>query len=146
MEIEVLRGVKAADDRETLRRLGAIAIARGWARQGYVEALLEREAAYPTGIATASARVALAHADPVWVQHPALLVAVLAEPVLFHSMEEPSVTIPVDTVFLMLIDRPEAHLALLGQLVNLVQSSRFPDMRSGLTASELKDTLERKEV
>lgn len=146
MELEVLHGVTAADDRGLLSRLGSMAIQRGWAREGYVEALLEREAAYPTGIATASARVALAHADPVWVRQAALLVAVLDEPVLFRSMENPSETIPIDTVFLMLIDKPESHLTLLRQLVNLVQSSRFPEMRSGLTVSELKEELEREGV
>lgn len=146
MNIDVLHCLEATGDEAALRYLGNEAIARGWAREGYAEALLRREQEYPTGIATATARVALAHADPEWVVEPSLLAAVLAKPVPFRSMENPSQTIDVDTIFLMLIDTPGQHLTMLQHLVGLIQDPRFPGWRSGLTASQLEGLLAGKEV
>jgi len=146
LNVDVLHGLEVASDEEALRRLGGEAVARGWAREGYVEALLKREKEYPTGIAAAAARVALAHADPEWVVEPGLLAAALAVPVSFRRMEDPLQTIDVDTIFLMLIDKPEEHLTMLRQLVGLVQDPRFPAWRSALTAVLLEDLLAGKKL
>lgn len=141
MEWAAFSDVVAGSDTELLTLLGTKAVELGWAKPGYGGALVEREAAFPTGIQLPTCGVAIPHADREWTVVPAILGASLKEPVLFRNMEDPSAQVAVNLVVLMLIARPADHLRVLQRLVDLFQSGRARDLAQNLSVSALRDML-----
>jgi PTS system galactitol-specific IIA component len=112
---------------DVLTRLGEYAIDRGLATEGYVDALLDREASFPTGleIPTASFDIAIPHADPEHVIEPALVLALPSEPVPFHDMNDPDDTVEARVVLLLVAGESERYATFLSNLANLFQESDF---------------------
>lgn len=67
--------------------MSKIAINAGFAKQGYDQALIERENQYPTGLHIPEVEVAIPHADVEWAIKPSLTIAILDHPVTFGSMD-----------------------------------------------------------
>ncbi len=117
-----------------LRELGRHAVERGYATSGYVEALLDREADFPTGLAvpTAPVDVAIPHAGPQHVREGAVVLALPETPVAFRDMDDPEETVDAGVVMLLLADESEGYTAFLSNLANLFQHPEFADaVRAG---------------
>jgi len=112
-----------------LRELGTYAVERGYASEGYAEALLDREAEFPTGLSipTAPLDVAIPHADPEYVEESAVVLALPGDPIRFRSMDDPKETVEAGVIMLLLIEDGEAYTTLLSNLSNLFQSPAFPE-------------------
>jgi PTS system galactitol-specific IIA component len=112
-----------------LRELGRHAVERGYATEGYVEALLSREADFPTGLAvpTAPVDVAIPHADPEHVRESAVVLALPETPVPFRDMDDPEGTVEAGVVMLLLADESDGYTAFLSNLANLFQNPGFAD-------------------
>ena len=100
-------GAMSCEDLLTL--MGNTAIEKGWAKEGYVEALLKREAEFATGL-HASVDIAIPHADPVWTKEPAILVGFLDKPVSFQSMGGQGGAVPAQLVFMLVIKDNNSHI------------------------------------
>ncbi len=128
-----MRTVHTAVSGETaegvLRELGQFAIDRGHASEGYVEALLDREAEFPTGLAvpTAEFDIAIPHADPEYVEESAVVLALPDRPVAFRDMDDPDDTVAAGVVMLLLADEGEEYTAFLSNLANLFQHPQFAE-------------------
>ena len=112
-----------------LRELGHYAIERGYATDGYVEAVLDREADFPTGleVPTASFDVAIPHADPEHVETDALVLTFPDKPVPFRNMEAPEETIEAAAVMMLLTRDSEGYASFLSNLANLFQHDEFAE-------------------
>lgn len=112
---------------DVLTQLGEYAVERGFANEGYVDALLDREASFPTGleIPTASFDIAIPHADPEHVVEPALVLALPAEPVPFHSMNDPDDTVEARAVLLLVAGESDRYATFLSNLATLFQEPDF---------------------
>ena len=66
--------------------LSSAAIKAGYAKLGYLEAILEREEKYPTGLHIPQIEVAIPHADAEWANVPSLTIGLLEHPVPFKPM------------------------------------------------------------
>lgn len=112
-----------------LRELGRHAVERGYATEGYVEALLDREADFPTGLAvpTAPVDVAIPHADPEYVREGAVVLALPEGTVAFHDMDDPDGTVEAGVVMLLLADESDGYTAFLSNLASLFQHPEFAD-------------------
>ena len=105
--------------RDLLTQLGGTAIELGLAKEGIEAALIERESSYPTGIA-AEIGIAMPHADSAFTAKDSVLVATLDKPVLFNPMGGGDETVPVEVVFLLLLDDIDKHLTLLKAVSKLI--------------------------
>ena len=99
--IELLDLPGESNWKNVLITLGEKAISKGWAKQGYCEALIQREEKFPTGLETKTIGVALPHADPEWVDQSAILIGILESPVKFNKMDDFRATTD-DAVFVRL--------------------------------------------
>ncbi|MDR0620421.1 MAG: PTS sugar transporter subunit IIA [Deltaproteobacteria bacterium] len=112
--------LKAADQTELLTLMCAEAQRRGLVMEGYLEAVLDREKQYPTGLETKVIKVAVPHAmDKSKVIRPAIVVAKLNSPVNFKEMGEGLVDVPAEMVFLLAMTGPKDQLTALQKLVGL---------------------------
>lgn len=108
-------------DRHTLlKHLAEIALREGLAKEGFEQALLEREEKYPTGIHAAGTGIAIPHADAEWTLVPGMIVAVLKQPVTFEPMGGQGGAVQVNLAFLLLIANPDDHVAFLSTLADFI--------------------------
>lgn len=127
--------LEASTAEEVLSALADRAVAAGWAKESFTEALLKREQEFPTGLPT-EIPVALPHTDPEHVIHAGLGVATLKNPVEFGEMGGDGSTVAAQAVLLILVENPEKQVTVLGQLVNLIQRPGWFDQLSAATTDE----------
>ena len=74
---------------------------KGYVTGQYYPQVIQREKVHPTGLPTLPVGSAVAHADPIGVNHTGIALAVLDEPVIFNAMDNPQQELQVSLVFLM---------------------------------------------
>ena len=74
---------------EIIKELGEHLFSKGYVKDTFTQAVLDREEAYPTGLQAPGGGVAIPHTDSEHVITSALSIATLDEPVDFHVMAEP---------------------------------------------------------
>ena len=98
---------------EVLEDLSNAAIKAGYAKSGYLEAILEREEKYPTGLHTPEIEVAIPHADAEWANAPSLTIGLLEHPVTFKPMGGEGGDVAVEIVFMLTIKEPKQQIKFL---------------------------------
>ncbi len=127
MDQKVLSNVQVVEIQEIisqdqlLKKMGNVAIAAGWAKPGYVEALLERESKYATGLHTEGMDVAIPHADPEWTNEPGMVVALLDKAVTFQPMGGVGGEVKANFVFMLVIPDAEAHIEFLSAFSTFIE-------------------------
>jgi PTS system galactitol-specific IIA component len=115
---------------DKLRKAGCI-------KEGFEEAVLEREKQYPTGLPT-PVPIALCHEKAEWVKKTAISIATLGKPVRFNNMGNPNTVVDVDIVFLLAVKDPNNHMKLLKKLMVF--------FKDGETLMQIRDTQDKKLV
>lgn len=88
----------------------------------FIQGVKDREATYPTGLGLAGINCAIPHSEMDFVLKPCVSIARLKTPVVFQSMENPSVDLEVRLIFMLAIDDGHKQVAVLQELANLLQS------------------------
>ncbi|AYO30067.1 PTS sugar transporter subunit IIA [Biomaibacter acetigenes] len=115
-----------ADDKEgIIKKLANLLISKGYAKESYLEAILEREKVFPTGLPTEGVGVAIPHADIKHVIKPAIAVAILKHPVQFNVMGNPEEKVSVKIIFMLAITDPNIQLKLLQDLMEIFQNKQL---------------------
>ena len=111
---------------------------KGAVSDKYGEAAYKRELSYPTGLPAKPFSIAFPHADCEMVHQSALAVATLAEPVVFNSMEDPEIKLPVCIVVLMANRNPDEQVKVLRQLVTIFRKPKnMNELRDQKNISDL---------
>jgi PTS system galactitol-specific IIA component len=112
--------VEAKTSEDVIRLLGGKLHALGYVKDSFIEATLQREANMPTGLPLGGEfNAALPHVDIEYVNKPALALASLIEPVVFHNMVEADEEVPVRLVIMLALDQPKSQITML-QEVSLI--------------------------
>jgi len=134
--IEVLNLDHSSDREEVLSKMAEVVIEKGYAVPGFLNAVLERERKYPTGLHTRGVEVAIPHADPEWTIKPSLTVGVLEAPVEFEPMGGEGDLVQARLIFMLTIADPSEHLSFLKAFATLVEDEdtlvefeKNPDIR-----------------
>ena len=102
--------------------LGMLLHEGGYVRDTFVDAVLEREKKFATGLPTPTIQVAIPHADVEHVLRPAIAIGVLEETVPFGEMGNPEATVPVKIVCMLAVTESETLVSLLQNLVAIFQN------------------------
>ncbi|HHY87740.1 MAG TPA: PTS sugar transporter subunit IIA [Chloroflexi bacterium] len=133
-ENNILLRYRAADREDIIRKLGALLYEHGYVRDTFVQAVLDREKVFPTGLQARVAGFAIPHTDTGHVIKPALAIATLAEPVEFQAMGTEADTISVEIVMMLAVNNPKAVVTVLRSVVSLVENDQA--LRGILQASQ----------
>ncbi len=118
--------VNASNRYELLSSLAKKLQEMGYVKETYLNALVNREENYPTGLVVRNDfNVAIPHADVEHVNEEALVVVKTNRKVTFRKMDEPNVEIPVDVVFLLVIKEPKGYVKFLATLTELFTKEEF---------------------
>jgi len=117
-------------------------ISKGYTTEGYLEAVLNREREFPTGLPTNGVGVAIPHADTKYVIKPGIAVATLKNPVKFNVMGNPEEEVDVKLLFMLAIKEPKEQVNILKKLVSIFQATELLCKLTSIEdENELTDTL-----
>ena len=106
---------------EVESRLADVPTQQGYVKDSYKQAILDREALFPTGLYVGTFNAAIPHCDSVNVNKGAMCLGVLKQPVSWALMEDTSKTCNVSLVVMLAITDPKDHLTMLRKGVGFIQ-------------------------
>ncbi|AOT72640.1 PTS sugar transporter subunit IIA [Geosporobacter ferrireducens] len=118
----LIKGMEFNTRKEVLEYIGNYLFKKGFVKESFIYALLERERVFPTGLDMGNINVAIPHTDADHVINPAIVVMVLNKPIVFETMGSIGGTVKVDVIFALAIQDPKKQLSLLQKLMELFQN------------------------
>ena len=145
----VVLEMEAETSSEIIKTLGALLLSKGYVKESYVQAVLEREGNLPTGLEIGDFSVAIPHTDSGHVNQSNIAIATLKKPAIFHSMVDPEEKLNVQLVFLLAVKDPNLQIEMLKNLMSLFQNKelliKLKNARSKEEASMLLSCLDHKQ-
>lgn len=121
----ILLNMDCKDSQEAIRELAQAFVKEGAVKESFVEAVLEREKNYPTGLPAVAFDIAIPHTVSKHVIQPAMAVGVLKKPVEFHQMGSPDIILHPQILFMLAISDPKEQLSLLRRIMKLLQNKEL---------------------
>lgn len=116
----VLMNFKANNRDEVITELAKLLWKEGCVKESFLNAVLEREKRYPTGLPTLPVAIAIPHTDAEHCLHSAVAIATLQEPVKFALMSDDTTTVDAKAVFLLSLDRSQERAVFLSNFSELI--------------------------
>jgi len=113
--------LEAKDSTEAITTLGTRLLEQGFVRDTFIQAVLDREKVFATGLPTPEIQVAIPHADVEHVLRSAIAIGVLATPVQFGEMGNPDGHVQASVIFMLAVKESDSLVSLLQNLVGIFQ-------------------------
>ncbi|HHZ16899.1 MAG TPA: PTS sugar transporter subunit IIA [Peptococcaceae bacterium] len=119
----VMLNIEADTQKEALEKLAQRLCEKGYVKDTYAQAILEREKVFPTGLPTEGHGVAIPHTDVEHVNKPAIALGILQKPIKFNLMGDvdPNNQVDVRILFMLAIKEPHMQLKLLQDIMEIIQ-------------------------
>nr|AAL60170.1 GatA [Klebsiella oxytoca] len=121
VKLFVRTGIHFSSSQQALEHIGEEMLAHGVVHDSYPLALLEREASFPTGIASGQYAVAIPHCEAVHAKSPAIYLIRPDNPVPFQRADDDG-EIDVSLIIALIVENPTAQLSLLRRLFSELQN------------------------
>lgn len=118
----IMYGVDAKDAEDAIRQVGQLFLKEGYVKDTYIDAVVEREKVFATGLALDGICIAMPHTDIVHVNKPGVTVAKLVHPVEFEHMGEPGRIVEAEMLFMMAITNPEDQIGTITKVLGVFQN------------------------
>jgi len=129
---------EAKSNEEIIKKLGTLLYEQGFVKDTYIDAVLEREKVFPTGIATEVTGVAIPHTDSIHVNQSAIAIATLHTPITFEAMGYPGKIVDnVEIVILLALKDPKKVMDVIRLIMGVFTSE--PMLNSLLDASSTEE-------
>jgi PTS system galactitol-specific IIA component len=132
-DIFVKTNIAFTDHREALAHIGESMVKAGVVESTYPQALLNREAEFPTGIQLEEHAVAIPHCEASHARSPAIYLIRPNAPVEFFQADDEG-TVSASLIVALIVTHPSEQLSLLRQLFSQLQKPEF--LEKLLTAPE----------
>ncbi len=120
-QLFVRTGITFDSSQQALAHIGKEMLAKGVVHDSYPQALVEREASFPTGIALERHAVAIPHCEAVHAKSPAIYLIRPDKPVMFQQADDDE-EIAVSLIIALIVENPAAQLKLLRRLFSELQN------------------------
>ncbi|MDR2143934.1 MAG: PTS sugar transporter subunit IIA [Treponema sp.] len=138
----IIERLDAATKEEALVSMCAVLAEKGYVKDSFPDAILERERLYPSGLPMEGHKIAIPHTDAEHVNESVLLFARLARPVEFSSMGDPDEKIQVQLVSMFALKEKKKIGFLLDVLINAYSDTDTLDaILKASSAKEMYDIL-----
>ncbi|SDJ58455.1 PTS sugar transporter subunit IIA [Salimicrobium halophilum] len=139
----IFQELEASSKEEALRKVAGNLVEQKIVEESFVEAVIEREKEFATGLPTPGLAVAIPHTDAFHVREKAISVAVLKEPVTFIQMGTRDVEVPVKIMFMLAMNEAHSQLELLQKLMAMLQKQEVLEgIVSAETATAIRKMME----
>ena len=134
----ILTDVDAKDYEDAIRQVAQPFINNGFVKDTYVNAVVEREKVFATGLELEGISIAMPHTDVIHVNKPGITVAKLAHPVEFEHMGEPGRKVQAEMLFMMAITNPEDQIGTLMKVLGVFQNKEaIKEFKDATTEDEI---------
>lgn len=121
----IKKNLVAKTDEDALAQIGGVLYDNGYIKSTYVDAVIERERNFPTGLKLEyGVNIAMPHADTIHVKKTAIAFATLKNSVPFHLMTDKSKVVDVSLIIMFAITDPKQHLGNLKDAMNFFQNEQ----------------------
>lgn len=117
----IYRWEKEVTQKEFFEQVTKRLVSDGYVDENYLEAIIEREKEFPTGVCTETSCVAIPHVEADYVKKSVIVVSQLTHPIPWGNMENENEKVPVKIVFNLVLTKQEKHIEVLQQVVQLIQ-------------------------
>ena len=107
---------------EAIQTMAQVFLKDNIVKPSYVQAVLDREKVFPTGLPSEPFAIAIPHAMAEHSNQAAITVGVLKAPVKFHQMRSPETELDAQILFLLAVNEPKAQIELLKSMMSLIQN------------------------
>jgi len=125
---------------EALRYMGSQLEENNVVKNTYVDAIIEREKIYPTGLMSSLYGVALPHTDSIHVNESCLSVAVLKDDIGFNDMGNPEGEVQIKVIIMMALKDAKSQLDSLQALMQVLQDEN--KLKSIIDSKKAKELIE----
>lgn len=130
--------LEASTKEDLLRKLANEFLDEGLVKPSFPQAILDREAVYPTGLPAVAFDIAIPHCAASNVNETSMAVATLAHPVEFQQMGSAEITLHPEVVFMLAIQDPDKQLETLQKIMAVIQDRELlENIRAAKNADEL---------
>ena len=142
----IFTNLEAKTYEDVMRAVGQKVTAEGFAKESYVDALINREKDFPTGLDIDGFGVAIPHTDVSHVNKAATAIAILKNPVTFVQMGTDDDYVDAKVVFVLAVDDPKGHLEQLQRIISIIQDKDALEKLTQVNeASEIINVIKEKE-
>lgn len=136
----ILVDVEANNYEEAIRKVGKKLFDNGYVKDTYIDAVVAREAEFPTGLHLENIDIAMPHTAGIHVNTPAVCVAKLAKPVVFSHMGDPKTKVNATLLFMMAIKNPDEQIETLQAVMGVFTNQEaIEELKAAKTEAELFD-------
>ena len=122
---------------------GTQLLEKGYITAEYIDACLEREKSYPTGLMMANGQgIAIPHADYTLVNVNSISIVRFANDVTFGQMEDADLTVDCSIMFNLAFATSDQHMSILRRLFTLFQDNAFVETCRNLPATRVAKYVE----
>jgi PTS system galactitol-specific IIA component len=133
----IIENLRAVTKEEALTAMARFLFSKGYVKDSFQAAILERERLYPSGLPMEGHKIAIPHTDAEHVNESVILFARLDRPVEFSSMGDPDEKIQVRLVSMFALKEKKQIGFLLDVLINTYSDN--DTLEAVLNASSAKE-------
>lgn len=137
----IFLGLDGSSRDEILMQMGSALIREGYAKESYVEALIEREKNFPTGLSIGTLGIAIPHTEAKYVEKEGIAIGVLKHAVDFGQMGTDDEVTKVQLVFMLTIKDQGKYVEYLKNLLEVIRDKQvleqFLDAKSSREMIEI---------
>lgn len=138
----IFRELDCSSAEEVIRYMGNAMKKEGYVREGYVEAVIEREKVFPTGLPGVSMSIAIPHTNPEYVNEAAVAVAIPKKEVTFSMMCDADKKLECSIIMLLAIKDPNMQIELLKKLMGVIQNEQMlKEIKNAENVDQIMDIL-----
>jgi PTS system galactitol-specific IIA component len=138
----IIDKLEAATKEEALSAMCKVLLSKGYVKDSFPAAILEREKLYPSGLPMEGHKIAIPHTDAEHVNESVILFARLAKPIEFSSMGDPDEKLQVQLISMFALKEKKQIGFLLEVLINAYSDNDVLDaMLKAPSAKEMYDIL-----
>jgi len=120
----IFANVKVEKAKDIIKILGEALVKNGYAKNGFVKTVLQREKKFPTGLNT-SIPIALPHVDASFTLRKGFAIGTLKNPVMFNQMGEPDKKVGVRIVLMPVLTKKSEENAAFYELLQKCRDSKI---------------------
>lgn len=134
----IIREAVAKSNEDIIEQMAEKLYEKGLVKKTYIDAVIEREHHFATGLPTNGYSVAIPHTDVEHVNKKSISLAILKDSVDFGVMGEETATTPVKLVFMLAMDQKHSQLELLKKLMSIFSN---PETLQTIVKEECKTNI-----
>lgn len=142
----IILDMEAQTSTDVFQILGRTLIHEGYCKDSYIDALIEREKDFPTGVNMGEIGIAIPHTDKKHVNKGGVAIGVLKSPATFYQMGTTDEMVHAKLVFMLAVDDPKEHLVFLQRILQVLQDQDVLEkIKKVKNKQELIDIIRQKE-